>query len=577
MRRPPAILTEHPDYPAAPSCLASLFVCPLAPWLVPLPDAETMRAIDRWAIEERGVAGVDLMERAGAGVARALERLAPDGPVTVVCGKGNNGGDGLVAARLLREVGRRVTVVCVASPQEFAGDARANLERLPGEQPLQLNGTSWSAAAALACEPSADLFGPHAAVIDAVLGTGFQGQPRGPALAALEAINAVGAAGAMVLSVDVPSGVDASTGVVVGAAVRASATVTFHAAKPGLWIAPGKALAGRVETIDIGIPRGAPGAALVGLLAPSVLERLPRRQASSTKFSSGHVLVAGGSRGLTGAPRMAAEASMRAGAGYVTACVPVSLQGILACAGTPELMTRGLPESDGALTAEGVGEVLEASARGGALALGPGLGRRDGAAAFARALAREADVAMVLDADGLNAHAGRLGELSRRRAPTVLTPHAGELGRLLELDSAEIERERLRHVRAAAAQADAVVVLKGDDTLIAAADGRVAVSPGASPALATAGTGDVLTGVIAALLAQGLDAFTAAAAGVRLHADAGREAARRLGAPEGVIASDVIAALPHARGRARCARERSAQAGRARAGGERTREVAGDV
>lgn len=543
--------------------LASLFVYPLAPWLVPLPDAETMRAIDRWAIEERGVAGLDLMERAGAGVARAVERLAPDGPVTVVCGKGNNGGDGLVAARLLREARRSVTVVCVAPPQEFAGDARANLERLPGDQPVQLG--------------SADPFAAHAIIVDAVLGTGFQGQPRGPAADALDAINTAGAAGAAVVSVDVPSGVDASTGVVSGAAVRASVTVTFHAAKPGLWIAPGKTCAGTVETIDIGIPRGAPGGASVGLIAASVLEQLPSRQASSTKFSSGHVLVAGGSRGLTGAPRMAAESSMRTGAGYVTACVPASLQGILAGAGTPELMTRGLPDDDGALTAEGVGEVLEASARGGALALGPGLGRRDGAAAFARALAREAGVAMVLDADGLNAHAGRLTELASRDAPTVLTPHAGELGRLLELDSSEIERERLRYVRAAAAQASAVVVLKGDDTLIAAADGKVAVSPGGSPALATAGTGDVLTGVIAALLAQGLDAFTAAAAGVWLHAEAGREAARRLGAAEGVIASDVIAALPHARGRARRGRERGSRAARIRAGGGRPSEVRGDA
>ncbi len=191
--------------------------------------------------------------------------------------------------------------------------------------------------------------------------------------------------------------------------------------------------------------------------------------------------------------------------------------------------------------------MLEASARGGALALGPGLGRRAGAIAFARTLAGEADVAMVLDADGLNAHAGRLADLAARRAPTVLTPHAGELGRLLELDSSEVERERLRHVRAAAEQAAAVVVLKGDDTLIAEPAGSVAVSPGGSPALATAGTGDVLTGVIAALLAQGLDAFTAAVAGVWLHAQAGREAARRLGAAEGVVASDVIAALPAAR------------------------------
>jgi ADP-dependent NAD(P)H-hydrate dehydratase / NAD(P)H-hydrate epimerase len=190
---------------------------------------------------------------------------------------------------------------------------------------------------------------------------------------------------------------------------------------------------------------------------------------------------------------------------------------------------------------------LNDTERVGALALGPGLGRSEGAVAFARMLAREARIPLVLDADGLNAHARRLGDLAGRDAPTVLTPHAGELGRLLELDNAQIERERLRHARAAAQQARAVVVLKGDDTLIAQPSGRVAVSPGDSPALATAGTGDVLTGVIAALLSQGLDVFGAAAAGVWLHAEAGREAARRQGAAEGVVASDVIAALPAVR------------------------------
>jgi NAD(P)H-hydrate epimerase len=495
-----------------------------------------MRAVDRWAIDERGVSGLELMERAGAGVARAVESLAPGGPVTVVCGKGNNGGDGLVVARLLRHAGRPVTVVCLAPPEEYAGDARANLERLPGDPPVQLSDAAWTGQAAL---------------VDAVLGTGFQGVPRG---AAAEAIDALGSADAPVVSVDVPSGVDASTGVVSGAAVRAALTVTFHAAKPGLWIRPGKAHAGTVQTLDIGIPRGAPGETSVGLIAPSVLAQLPRRGAASTKFSSGHVLVVGGSRGLTGAPRMAAEASMRAGAGYVAACIPASLQDVLATAATPELMTRGLPgdDSDGALTPDALASVREASARVGAIALGPGLGRSAGAFAFARALAAEAGVAMVLDADGLNAHAGRLGDLASRGAPTVLTPHAGELGRLLEQGSAEIERERLRHVRAAAELAGAVVVLKGDDTLVAAPDGSVAVSRGDSPALATAGTGDVLSGVIAALLAQGLDAFTAAAAGVWLHAEAGRQAALRLGAAEGVIATDVIAALPAARRRCAC-------------------------
>ena len=539
----------------------------LPAWLVPLPDAETMRAIDRWAIEEQGVSSLELMERAGAGVARALERLAPDGPVTVVCGKGNNGGDGLVAARLLRESVRPVAVVCVAPPAELTGDARVNLERLPGPPPVRLDGTAWADQDGEVHAPAraaAELFDAHGSVIDALLGTGFQGEPRG---AVAEAITAVNATGAPVVSVDVPSGVDASTGVVRGDAVRASVTVTFHAGKPGLWIHPGKAHAGEVQVIDIGIPRGAPGVASIGLIEPSVLEQLPRRDAQATKFTSGHVLVVGGSRGLTGAPRMAAEASMRAGAGYVTACVPASLQELLAGAGTPEMMTRGLPDDDGALTAQAVAGVLEASARGGSLALGPGLGRSDGAFACARALAREATVSMVLDADGLNAHAGRLADLRARTAPTVLTPHAGELGRLLELDSSEVERERLRHVTAAAEEAQTVVVLKGDDTLIAAPDGTVAVSPGASPALATAGTGDVLTGVIAALLAQGLEAFAAAAAGVSLHAEAGREAARRLGAAEGVIASDVIAALPAARSRANRARMRDTRAVRARSGG----------
>jgi len=523
----------------------------LSDWLTPLPDAETMRAVDRWAIEERGVVGLDLMERAGAAVARAVERLAPNGPVTVLCGKGNNGGDGLVVARLLRAGGRAVNVVCVAPPGEFAGDARTNLDRLRGDPPLRLDGAPWPREGESRREASEQalgaLLGESAVIVDALLGTGFQGEPHG---AVAEAIDAVNAARGAVVSVDVPSGVDASSGVVSGAAVRASVTVTLHAAKPGLWIRPGKAHAGEVETVDIGIPRGAPAESAIGLIESSVLAALPRRGASSTKFASGHVLVAGGSRGLTGAPRMAALASMRAGAGYVTACVPASLQEVLASGSTPELMTRGLPDEDGGLTADGAADVIAAAARGGALALGPGLGRGAGAVAFARTLAREAHVAMVLDADGLNAHAGALGELAGRDAPTVLTPHAGELGRLLELDSAEIERERLRHVRAAAEQADAVVVLKGDDTLIAAPSGRVAVSRGGSPALATAGTGDVLTGVIAALLAQGLDAFTAAAAGVCLHAEAGRRAALRLGAAEGVIATDVIDALPAARARA---------------------------
>ncbi len=366
--------------------------------------------------------------------------------------------------------------------------------------------------------------------MDALLGTGFTGEPRG---SVAEAIDAVNAAGAPVVSVDVPSGVDASTGVVCGAAVRAALTVTFHAAKPGLWIHPGKAHAGEVRTLDIGIPRGAPTTADVGLIAASVLTLLPRRGASSTKFSSGHVLVVGGSRGLTGAPRMAAHAAMRAGAGYVTACVPAlpaggARHGWAAGDDDPRPGRRGRLARRRRLGGPCSRPHRAAAARSRS---GPASGATPTRSRSPVSSPAEAPVATVIDADGLNAHAGRLRELAEREAPTVLTPHAGELGRLLGLPSEEIERERLRHVRGAAALAGAVVVLKGDDTLIAdpSGAGAVAVSPGASPALATAGAGDVLTGVIAALLAQGLPAFAAAAAGVWLHAAAGRAAARAAG------------------------------------------------
>ena len=504
----------------------------LPDWCEPLLDASQMRAVDQWAIEQGGIPSLELMERAGAGVARAVEGLVHDGPLAVVCGKGNNGGDGLVAARLLREASREVAVVCVASPKELSPDARANLERLPGEPPLAFEDHAAGAA-----------IGRAEVIIDALLGTGFSGVAHGAVAEAIEAINA---ASGRVVSVDVPSGVDASTGVVAGSAIEAAKTVTFHAGKPGLWIHPGKDRAGETDTIAIGIPRGAPSASTIGLIGNSVLSGLESRAANSTKFTSGHVVVVGGSLGLIGAPGMASLAAMRAGAGYVTACIPESLHQILD-AQLMEVMTRGLPDERGALTPEGLPLAMQSLAHAGALALGPGLGRDSLSVHFACELAREAPIAMVLDADGLNAHAGSLTELAGRSAPTVLTPHEGELARLLEVDSDRVQLERLAHARIAAKQADAIVVLKGDDTLVVEPAGRVAVSRGDSPALATAGTGDVLTGTVAALLAQGVEPFTAAAAGVQLHAEAGREAARRQGSPDGVIASDVIAALPQAR------------------------------
>jgi NAD(P)H-hydrate epimerase len=381
-----------------------------------------------------------------------------------------------------------------------------------------------------------------AVVVDAILGTGFRGAAREDVASAIEAINN---AGVPVVACDVPSGVEASTGAVEGPAIRAAATATFHAAMPGLWIAPGKQRAGEVTVVDIGIPsEGNPVEPRAWLIDRDILGTYPRRGAESTKFASGHVLVAGGSRGLTGAPCLASMAAMRAGAGYVTVCVPDALNDIFEIKLT-EVMSVPLPDDGaGGHTAKGVAGVLEKAQRGGTLVLGPGLGRTDDAFAFARKLARRAEVALVLDADGLNAHAGsRLGELAERAAPTILTPHAGELARLLDTDSEAVERHRLEHARRAASASGAIVVLKGDDTIVAEPDGRVAVSRGGSPALATAGTGDVLSGVLGAFLARGMAPFDAACAAVFAHAEAGRRAAVARRGPDGVIAGDVIEEL----------------------------------
>jgi NAD(P)H-hydrate epimerase len=493
-------------------------------WLDPLYEAEEMRAADAWAIDTQGVPGIDLMERAAIGLARLTAEAASRGPIRIVCGKGNNGGDGLAAARLLRDEGREVDVLAVGDLGETRGDARVNLDRLEGDGPREF-------------DPS-ELAG-SGAIVDAMLGTGFEGGPREPIAGAIEAINATDCP---VVACDVPSGVNASTGEVIGKAVKADVTATFHGPKVGLYIDPGKEHAGRVEVVEIGIPRGAPEPETSGLITERVLKLVPDRPRGGTKFKSGVVVVAGGAKGLTGAPTMAALSAMRTGAGYVQVAVPASTEPSFDLK-LMEAMTHGLPDQDGAHTPEGVGPVVELLEKAGALVLGPGIGRTDGALEWARELARQAPVPILIDADGLNAHAEALELLREREAPTVLTPHEGELGRLLGKESDEVQAHRLACAREAAARSQAIVVLKGDDTLVAKPGGPVAVSPGATPALATAGTGDVLAGLIGALLSKGMDPFEAACAGVFAHARAGRAAAADRGANH-VIAGDVIEAIP---------------------------------
>ncbi|HET9198001.1 MAG TPA: NAD(P)H-hydrate dehydratase [Solirubrobacterales bacterium] len=495
-------------------------------WLGPLFDAEGMRGVDRWAIGERGVPSLELMEAAGRAVAEVVAELAPEGPVRVVCGKGNNGGDGFVAARLLRGMGFEVEALLLWPGEELRGDAAANHERFGGEL--------------LEDDPTDRLAG-SGAIVDAIFGTGFEGAPREPAAAAIRAINS---AGVPVVACDVASGVDASSGEVAGEAVEADVTVSFHAAKLGHRVAPGKGCTGELRVAPIGIPPDAPATAVAGEIAPAVLALAPRRGPRSTKFSSGQVAIAGGSRGLTGAVRLASLAAIRAGAGYATVAVPADLEMVFELA-QPEVMSVACPGGDGCLVPASEKAVLRTFERAAAGVVGPGLGKDPGSFELARAAVAKIETPLVLDADGLNAFAGRLGELSRRRAPTVLTPHAGELGRLLERESAEVDAHRVASAREAARAAAAIVVLKGDDTIVT--DGaRLAVNAISAPALATAGSGDVLTGMTAALLARLADPFAAACAAVVAHARAGLDAAGRVGAAESVIAGDVIDSIASA-------------------------------
>jgi hydroxyethylthiazole kinase-like uncharacterized protein yjeF len=494
-------------------------------WLDPVLDAAQMRAIDSWAIEEEGIASIDLMEAAGRSLAEAAEGAIGDGPARVVCGKGNNGGDGLVAARWLSEMGHEVEALMLAASDELSPDARTNFERFPTAKTMAGSGLAHALAGS-------------GVVVDAIFGTGFEGEPRDPAKTAIEAINVCGAP---VVAADIASGVDASTGEVQGVAVEADITVTFHAAKIGHWIEPGKSLAGELQVAPIGIPYGAPVAVHAGLIDPAVLGLAPARGRSSTKFDSGRVVVVGGSRGLTGSVALVASAAIRSGAGYATVAVPAEIQHVYEIKLT-EVMSVGLPGRDGHLRPAAGERVLEVCDGAGSVVLGPGLSKNLGAANFAQEAAVRISSPLVLDADGLNAHAGSVSALAGREAPTVLTPHAGEMGRLLGTESNVVEARRLACAQGAAKQARAVVLLKGDDTIVTD-DKRVAINRISSPALATAGTGDVLSGVIGALIARGMEPFEAACAAVVAHSRAGLDAAARLGA-ESVIAGDVIDSLP---------------------------------
>jgi NAD(P)H-hydrate epimerase len=381
-------------------------------------------------------------------------------------------------------------------------------------------------------------------IVDAMLGTGASGAPTGVFADAVTAINRRSSV-ARVIAVDNPTGVDAATGQVAGDAVFAELTISLHAPKVGQFVAPGVFHCGEVRVADIGIPPeafdGAEALPTAGTIGPRVLRLAPRRDDASSKFSSGVLGVVGGSTGLTGAPCMSAMAAQRTGAGYVTVYVPRSLnlvfeQRLL------EAMSVPLEDDDGAILESALDGLIERSGRCDALVVGPGIGRADGTGRLVAGLLERSDKPILLDADGLFPFSGAIERL-RREAPLLITPHSGELARLLGVSSDDVEGARLAHAQDAAERSGAVVILKGSDTVVAAPAASPLVNTLKAPGLATAGTGDVLSGVAGAYLAMGLGAREAAAAAVYAHALAGREASERRGADH-MIASDVISLLP---------------------------------
>jgi hydroxyethylthiazole kinase-like uncharacterized protein yjeF len=456
----------------------------------PLYSAEEMRAAEaRYPGYPASVP--ELMERAGGAAADVALELFPEARRwTLACGGGSNGGDGRVMARHLEGAGREASIV----------DAKAG---------------------------GRDLGEPDV-VVDALFGTGFGGEPRADAAALIEAING---AGVPVFAIDLPSGVDASSGEIAGAAVRATATVTFHGRKVGLAVAPGRFQAGSVHVADIGLE---PVETEHRLVTPEILASVPRRRPEDNKYTAGHVLVVGGSRGLTGAPSLTALAAMRADAGYVTVAAPESTLPVLEQR-LLEAVKRPLPDSAGHVADGAADAVLALAAKAHALALGPGLGRGGAAKELVRRLLAEVELPAVVDADALYEL-----EPGKWPAPRVLTPHEGELARLLGRDSTEVAAHRLASVREAADRFGCVVLLKGADTLVAAPGEGVLVVALGLPTLATAGTGDVLTGIAAAFLAKGLEPRWAAAAAAAAQQRASVEAPQRAG----LVAGDLIEALP---------------------------------
>ncbi|WP_066638240.1 NAD(P)H-hydrate dehydratase [Desulfolucanica intricata] len=505
--------------------------------------AGEMGKLDRMAIERYGIPGIVLMENAGKQVVQVVANLFEQGvrnkKVVIFIGKGNNGGDGFVVARHLYNLGAGVEILLFTDPLNISGDAAVNLN-IWTKMGQAFTRVDVAGGIELAKEAinSADV------LVDALYGTGFRGVVKEPAASIIEMANN---SGRPIVAVDIPSGVEADTGRVNGPCFRANHTVTFALPKLGLLLEPGAAYTGKLHVVDISIPNFL----LEGeeykrylLEAAMVKKWLPHRSASVHKGDCGRVLILAGSQGMTGAAYLTAQAAARAGAGLVTLGVPAGVHDIMEAKLT-EVMTVPLPQTEKKTLAAGaLSDIQALLKKADVLALGPGLSTHPETVALVHSLMSELKIPTVIDADGLNALAGELNRISGARCPLILTPHPGEMARLINIPVGEVEVDRLNAVIQLALKGNCTVLLKGSRTLVSNGE-QLYINSTGNPGMATGGSGDVLTGIIAALVAQGLDPVKAAAAGAYIHGLAGDLAMWDKGVM-GLIAGDLITYLPEA-------------------------------
>src|SRR6185436_13386573 len=502
-----------------------------------------MQILDRRTIIEARVPSTVLMERAGEGIVKYLEEYC--GPargktITIICGKGNNGGDGLVVARLLHRRHARIRVILLTPITDLNRDAAIMYRRF----------TKVAGQAAIVRFRSADqvqsLFASSDILIDALLGTGLSSVVTGTYREAIDLINR---AGKPVIAVDIPSGLHADTGTILGRSIRATLTVACGLPKLGFYVGAGIDQSGAIRVADIGIPPAyvdAIESRIFLLTQDEAFQSLPKRIVSAHKGTFGHVGIIAGSVGKTGAAALAAQAALRVGAGLVTVATPGSVNDVLE-AKLLEVMTMPLPETKArTLARSGLDRILAFIQARKAIAIGPGLSTHHETVELVQSIMKHLDRPCVLDADALNPLPGRALLLTECKIPPILTPHPGEMARLgTDATIQSVNADRIGTAKRFAQERGVFVVLKGARTVIARPDGLVAICPTGNPGMATAGTGDVLTGMVVGLLGQGVSAWEAACTATYFHGLAGDLAARQLGQP-GMLASDLIAQIPYA-------------------------------